>query len=174
MTRMRTTRRRARASRIASKCGIPRESSPSCKSFDAIHNPSRLPSRNTAAPMPQIVSALPSASVPATALLNQPTLKILKRPASSSPAPTVLPRALESLADKQARYENARQKIFGSDTTPSTASQTSSNTAQPSTPPIVRVTREPLGPGSPPPSASAAKGFTGRRTHRPDVSSPPS
>jgi hypothetical protein len=147
--------------------------------------------RNSSAPMPQIVSALPSTSAPsvpvvATALLNQPTMKILKRPMSSSPASSTAspPPASEPLADRQARYEAARQKIFGSPS-PSSGSPTGSGNASPnpsrpasssekkSIPNSVRVAREPRGPSSPPsgPTSPIAKGFSGRRAPPPKTTS---
>ncbi|GJE98695.1 SUZ domain-containing protein [Phanerochaete sordida] len=72
---------------------------------------------NRKAPMPELVIAPTSASaaaVPAQAL--QPAMRILKRPsAPTSPAP-VAPAAdaQRSLAEREAQYRAARERIFGS------------------------------------------------------------
>jgi hypothetical protein len=125
--------------------------------------------------MPQIMvpsTSAASVTVVAATMLNQPSMKILKRPGSSSLslASVTAPVVSESLADKQARYEVARHKIFGSESDSEPPPKASDGTPRrgPPTAAPVRVLREPRGPVSPSPvaGAGAAKGFTKGFTRR--------
>ncbi|KAF7324745.1 SUZ domain-containing protein [Mycena kentingensis (nom. inval.)] len=72
---------------------------------------------HTSAPMPTVVLARSSVSVaaPIAPAAFQPQLRILKRPTSASPAPAVVPTtpAGETLKEREARYQAARERIFG-------------------------------------------------------------
>lgn len=133
---------------------------------------------NKAKPMPQIIAnnvSSNSSSVPiaAAAVLSQPTMRILKRPTPSKPSsPTPPPVSTPPLADRQARYEAARQRIFAEPTssTPRQGSSSPSSNALGSrsneSGPAVRVVREPHGPASSP-DATTTRGFVGRRPAKP-------
>ncbi|KAI0357846.1 hypothetical protein OH77DRAFT_1421970 [Trametes cingulata] len=122
---------------------------------------------NKRAPMPQVViansstSAAAALSPPPAAL--QPTLRILKRPSasgsnstpsssgSSSPSSSATNAdASKSYAEREARYQAARERIFGEapDTTNPPRSTTSSPRAAngPQAAPAVQIAREPRGP----------------------------
>lgn len=88
---------------------------------DADEDPQKMwEDANTKAPMPELVIAPTSTTsaapaVPAAAL--QPALRILKRPsAPASPTPPTPPPgdAQRSLAEREAQYRAARERIFGS------------------------------------------------------------
>jgi hypothetical protein len=144
-----------------------------------------LPSvhRNNKAPMPQIVansSSSSASSAPlaaAAAALSQPTMRILKRPSASSSqasSPPPAQSATPPLAERQARYEAARQRIFAdassSPTSPASLSSSSSPAPSPAPSTAVRITREPHGPTAVATAGSAspnAKGFGHRRAPKP-------
>lgn len=130
--------------------------------------------------MPQIIAAPQpaSASAPipasATAMLNQPAMRILKRPSgppspASSGSSSSKPIA-DTLADRQARYDAARQRIFAHErkglSTEGLESVPSASPKPLSPPPgqaAVRVSRNPRGPDATPPASPVAKGFGSRR-----------
>ncbi|KAG6882102.1 hypothetical protein C0993_011895, partial [Termitomyces sp. T159_Od127] len=147
-----------------------------------------MPVRNAKAPnpMPELVIA-PSATssnhvVPPPPAAFQPTMRILKRPgadASSKPA-TPPPSSAESLREREARYQAARERIFGMEsTTPSEelAVDTSSmvetvnlkdrreRTKVPT--PSATIVRHPRGPSTDSTEQTPPKGFDGQRTKPP-------
>ncbi|EKM56761.1 uncharacterized protein PHACADRAFT_254064 [Phanerochaete carnosa HHB-10118-sp] len=137
---------------------------------------------NKKAPMPELVisstsaTSAPATAVPAQAL--QPSLRILKRP--SAPASPALATASsaeaqqKSLAEREAEYRAARERIFGSSSNPSSPP---AETREPSSPPLgsaanpppelaVKPIRNPRGPDSGGNSSSArgagaSRGFRG-------------
>ncbi|KAI0364524.1 hypothetical protein BV20DRAFT_1125569 [Pilatotrama ljubarskyi] len=145
---------------------------------------------NKRAPMPQVViansstSAAAALSPPPAAL--QPTLRILKRPSASassssgstSPQPSASsppPTDASSYAEREARYQAARERIFGeapaaANALRSTTPASPQTTNGPQAVPTVQIAREPKGP---PPSAAAqgmgdpasgdVRGFVSRR-----------
>lgn len=133
--------------------------------------------RNKVGPMPQIIAnniSSSNSSVPmaAAAVLSQPKMQILKRPTSKPSSPAPPPTATPPLADRQARYEAARQRIFAEPASPTP--QQGSPSSRLNTPGVdysesgatVRIVREPHGPASSP-SANTARGFVGRRPAKP-------
>ncbi|KAG5643532.1 hypothetical protein DXG03_000724 [Asterophora parasitica] len=116
----------------------------------------------------------------------QPTLRILKRPSNPGSNPTTPPPTLtstESLKEREARYQAARERIFGSSASEGTASSDSASalsesfnskdTQQWPTPQNARgvgVVRNPGGPVGGPHNAPL-KGFRGQRTSAPLESS---
>ncbi|KAA1474415.1 hypothetical protein DENSPDRAFT_931638 [Dentipellis sp. KUC8613] len=140
---------------------------------------------NTRAPMPHLVLSSSSTTQPPTSLppaIFQAPIRILKRnPASASASPSpgqsgAGTPAQESLAEREARYQAARQRIFADTVESGDASRGAANTlglqgggkaggerdqAQ------VGVIRNPLGPGAAAGAAderrSASRGFGGRR-----------
>ncbi|KIL66066.1 hypothetical protein M378DRAFT_161291 [Amanita muscaria Koide BX008] len=105
--------------------------------------------------MPTIISSSASSvtSVPPPAALQQ-SLRILKRPSPSSASPTPgqsTPDASADLKQREARYQAARDRIFGADS----PTQTASNSTQSAT----RVVREPRGPDE----GQDRRGFVQRR-----------
>ncbi|KAF4613278.1 hypothetical protein D9613_011017 [Agrocybe pediades] len=134
-------------------------------------------------PMPSLVISRNSTSIsvtPSLPLNQPPPMRILKRPspgvspsASTSTAPVG-----ETFQEREARYQAARERIFGTsgDTTPpsddnttkkgSNKSKKAASPTNPQNPPSVKVVREPRGPASPNASgeyAPANKGFGERR-----------
>ncbi|KAF8639154.1 hypothetical protein AX17_001643 [Amanita inopinata Kibby_2008] len=135
-----------------------------------------------------VVSSSSSVNPPLPPAAFQPTLRILKRPSPSStpgPSSTSGPSTPDSvssaLKEREARYQVARERIFGSsqesgggnaspNASTSLASSsplvsTSATGTNSTTSPAASIVREPLGPsneGSD--SASRPKGFTHRRT----------
>ena len=122
--------------------------------------PSVILSRNT-------TSTTASASIPPQGVFDQqPKMKILKRPTATSPSAlqstpsTDNASAQDSLREREARYNAARERIFGSESPASSSSNVTTpkppNTSQPQ----VKLVREPRGPNSDSPFAS--RGFEGR------------
>ncbi|KAG6835509.1 hypothetical protein H0H93_000693, partial [Arthromyces matolae] len=132
-------------------------------------------------PMPELILA-PSATssthvVPPPAGAFQPTLRILRRPNSgvNSKTTTPPPSTSESFREREARYQAARERIFGSESGASTPSTEEPNSLSPSprgtqskdkreqtrTPPFVAVVRTPRGPTSEDPGAeeNVPRGF---------------
>ncbi|KAK7040718.1 hypothetical protein VNI00_009624 [Paramarasmius palmivorus] len=93
------------------------------------------------APMPVVnVSSSRSVASPPPAAAFQPALKILKRPTPNQTnvdSRTPSPASAESLKDREARYQAARNRIFGRESE-------SGLTETPTTSP--RILREPYGP----------------------------
>lgn len=120
-------------------------------------------SNHTAAPMPAfIVSSSSSASMvpPPPAAAFQPALKILKRPVNnrtnSSPSPSV-PK--ESIEEREARYQAARDRIFGENASSGSVSSEAS-TVQLSSKNDNTVIRNPRGPDDT--NTAPSKGFDSR------------
>ena len=130
--------------------------------------------------MPSVVvarsSSTPSstANLPPQAAFQQgPAIKILKRPTSNSPSPAPSPQGAntaETLKEREARYQAARDRIFGGTLTP-TGEDSGKEGSRPSSAnsakPQVKIAREPLGPpGDHPQATSSAgqtRGFANRR-----------
>ncbi|KAK2460829.1 hypothetical protein APHAL10511_007299 [Amanita phalloides] len=111
------------------------------------------------APMPSIISSTHPLPPPAA---FQPALRILKRP---SPTPPSAPSSASTqdpsdLKDREARYQAARDRIFG--------------TLAPSPPPPVRVVRAPRGPTDNQTNepGQTAKGFAQRGGSQPAAAAP--
>lgn len=140
---------------------------------------------NTRAPMPELLissSSTTSTAVPPSATAFQAPMRILKRPSqnsssnsSSSQTPT------ESLAQREARYQAARERIFGGDDgSRSNVSDSGSGKSKrdgevrkgsPSLP--VNVLRNPIGPSESSKDnqgGEVAKGFKLRSSKRPKSS----
>lgn len=152
---------------------------------------SNISDRNTKVhhPMPALViSRGSSAASASTSLpLNQPpAMRILKRP-----SPTVSPNQSsanltpvgETFQEREARYQAARERIFGVSSSTSSDVQDKTNnsalkkTASPTPPPNqgISVVREPRGPSNSTPNPNPEnrtdnKGFGERRTKRPPPS----
>ncbi|KZT59267.1 hypothetical protein CALCODRAFT_199120 [Calocera cornea HHB12733] len=84
---------------------------------------------NTKAPMPQIVIAGSTSSAPPPTAFA-PSMKILKRPQSASPKPAASSAPQKSLAEREAEYKAARERIFAAK--PGTPSPSSSGVGTPS------------------------------------------
>lgn len=108
----------------------------------------------------------------------QPTMRILKRPSnSSSNSPTPPPSSSsESLKDREAKYQAARERIFGKEAHNghgNTSSQSSGDKKErkqltPQNVPTVAVVRNPRGPGESVDSESSIpRGFGGQRAKPP-------
>ncbi|KAH9937815.1 uncharacterized protein BXZ73DRAFT_100029 [Epithele typhae] len=156
---------------------------------------------NQRAPMPELVIAHssthgPSAASPPPAAF-QPVLRILKRPTSGSGSPVPSPASSSSgspapdnsYAAREARYQAARERIFGdaspgastpnlqTSPAPSSASTSTAPRSPPlgggppqirGAPPAVQIAREPRGPpvNSASPDSGQGQGFGGRRSRR--------
>lgn len=126
---------------------------------------------NASQPMPEIVST--STPVPAAAALSGP-MRILKRPTAPSPSPLSSDRGTASpkpLADREAEYNAARERIFGgtqqqAQTKPQESRRASGSPAGDRPQPRQQqISRQPRGPDS------AATAST--RMRRPDPNAPP-
>ncbi|KAI9068655.1 hypothetical protein FKP32DRAFT_1587507 [Trametes sanguinea] len=123
---------------------------------------------NARAPVPQVVIAgsSTSAALSAPPAAFQPVMRILKRPSaspspssSSSGSPTANDQsASKSYAEREARYQAARERIFGESrpATEATDAQPPETGGGAAVPTPVRITREPRGP----PSASSTETST--------------
>jgi len=129
---------------------------------------------NTKSPMPQLVISRSSTSTtvvppPPPAIIQAP-MRILKRPAptttppntssaSSSPVP-------QTLAEREAKYQEARERIFGS---PKLSDQDGPTTGTPSPKPASNAIRNPAGPDADAPGhdSSVSQGFGVRRGRGP-------
>ncbi|KAJ7784923.1 hypothetical protein DFH07DRAFT_786309 [Mycena maculata] len=126
---------------------------------------------NAQTPMPNLIlsgSSHAAAAPPAAAF--QPKMRILKRPTNSGPVappPPVAPG--ETLKEREARYQAARERIFGAEGEgPSSPGDKTSG----QTPPAgVGVVRNPRGPA--PNDDSAPKGFRARSANPPPPSPNP-
>ncbi|EIN14458.1 hypothetical protein PUNSTDRAFT_140747 [Punctularia strigosozonata HHB-11173 SS5] len=72
---------------------------------------------NSHAPMPQLIitnTSTSAASLPPPAAAIQPAMRILKRSPTATPQPTPLPNSTshKTLAEREAQYQAARQRIF--------------------------------------------------------------
>ncbi|EAU84107.1 hypothetical protein CC1G_06969 [Coprinopsis cinerea okayama7 len=126
-------------------------------------------------PMPDLIlsrnSSLASSSSTAQGIFQQqPTMRILKRPTansnnSPSPAPSdksAEQSTMEQLKEREARYQAARERIFGSGGETAETARASPKPQQTQ----VKIAREPHGPSSGSGSsgqAPASKGFVNRR-----------
>ncbi|KAJ3918423.1 hypothetical protein F5877DRAFT_79056 [Lentinula edodes] len=128
--------------------------------------------REAAAPMPTfIVSSSAMASPPPIAAF-QPAFKILKRPVNSSEGSSSPPFSppKDSLEDREARYQVARNRIFGVTTSP-TASSSDTNSIHLVAKKDVVVIRNPRGPDETPSTdTTPSKGFNDRRSKTPPSS----
>ncbi|KJA23854.1 hypothetical protein HYPSUDRAFT_560831 [Hypholoma sublateritium FD-334 SS-4] len=129
-------------------------------------------------PMPTLVisrGASTSVSTPSLPLNQPPPMKILKRPsASASPSSTNTSTPVgETFREREARYQVARERIFGvsseqaaDSADPATKAQGSSRKANsPASPlsPATKVVRNPRGPPNTTSGAVPENGFKGRR-----------
>ena len=139
----------------------------------------KLPgSRNAKAPnpMPAVIAMSPHQVLTPPPGAFQPTLRILKRPSESnskSPTPPPSSSSSDTLKDREARYQAARERIFGDELLEgngSTASlpvkeRTAMNRSQDV--PNVLVSRSPRGPADNP---SNPQGFGRQRATPPSTS----
>ncbi|KAI0767231.1 hypothetical protein C8Q74DRAFT_1278994 [Fomes fomentarius] len=141
---------------------------------------------NKRAPMPELVISGSSTSGNATVspppAAFQPVLRILKRPTASSSSVSPTPSSssdsqVSTYAEREARYQAARERIFGdTDSSPGSPDPSNPNTngAEKTSPPSVQIAREPKGPpaqdGSISPSGKGQdedfRGFRNRRGKR--------
>lgn len=131
-------------------------------------------------PMPSLIISRGSSSIPATPSLplNQPpAMRILKRP-SPSQSPSQSSANLnsngETLQQREARYQAARERIFGASSDGPQETGQKKNSSQKSlssqTPPPPTVVREPRGPSSVSTDGQSIpqnKGFGDRKAKRP-------
>ncbi|KAF7328173.1 hypothetical protein MVEN_02574900 [Mycena venus] len=103
---------------------------------------------NSRAPMPSLIVSSSTNTAPAPpAAAFQPKMRILKRPTNTGPATPPLPVvAGETLKEREARYQAARDRIFGREGD-GTSSPGDKKGRQPS-PAGVGVVRDPKGPAS--------------------------
>ena len=138
--------------------------------------PHTLIHRNAKAPMPELIispSNTTSVVPPPPAAILQTPMRILKRPTASPNSSTnsAASRSSDTLAEREARYQAARERIFGGDID---AGKNASNISKskkggcspggessPVPAPNTNVLRDPLGP-SDNPDSQASKGFKRR------------
>ncbi|TFK75600.1 hypothetical protein BDN72DRAFT_831904 [Pluteus cervinus] len=122
--------------------------------------------------MPSVI--LSPSSTSARAVLSppegafQPTMRILKRPtnSNSTPSPIAPSASAETLQEKEARYQAARERIFGpelSEEKPSAAVKEKKDKKSPK--PTHAPVRNPRGPTTS--NGTPQKGFGERRTKPP-------
>ncbi|EPS93426.1 hypothetical protein FOMPIDRAFT_1039093 [Fomitopsis schrenkii] len=135
---------------------------------------------NKKAPMPELVSSGSGTSValPPPPAAFQPALKILKRPTTGPASPsTSAPSSADvqkSYAEREAKYQAARQRIFKDTARPSATSDATSDVEARTPPPVdtasVKVIRAPRGPPADAPITSAdsksSRGFASKRGGR--------
>jgi hypothetical protein len=135
-------------------------------------------SRNTRAPMPELIissSSTTATAVPPPAIAFQTPMRILKRPSSqnsssnssSSQTPT------ETLAQKEARYQAARERIFGGDEESRKSKGVERVQKGSPSPPAVNIVRNPIGPSGSykdTEGGQESKGFRRRSTKGPGSS----
>ncbi|KAF8869809.1 hypothetical protein BD779DRAFT_1479440 [Infundibulicybe gibba] len=142
-------------------------------------------------PMPSLIMS-PSATSTRTILSPpagafQPTMRILKRPTNSNSNPSTPPPpslSAETLQEREARYQAARERIFGEEKGSANGSSASlvsqkerrekdSSLSNLAAVPLVTVVRNPKGPSDDPPedphigTAASARGFRNRTTKPP-------
>jgi len=133
-------------------------------------------------PMPAvIISRGASASnTPSSLPLNQPpTMRILKRPSpSASPSQSSTNvNGSESLQDREARYQAARERIFGPSSPSAGSNDKMPKVSSPTPPPLeaTKIVREPRGPDSSGDNGTGqrhdGKGFRERKIKPPPPSS---
>ncbi|KAF8645661.1 hypothetical protein AX16_007657 [Volvariella volvacea WC 439] len=108
------------------------------------------------APMPSLIVSSSTVSPPIPLAAFQPTMRILKRPtsnASPSPSPTPAPNA-ESIKEREARYQAARDRIFGT-SSPSTSAENTTSTQVDGASDSIQVKND-LKPSSPSPKSAVA------------------
>ncbi|KAI0340337.1 hypothetical protein BDW22DRAFT_1360274 [Trametopsis cervina] len=148
---------------------------------------------NAKAPMPQLViapSATSSSAVSPPPAAFQPSIRILKRPSASSASNLSAPPAdasQKSLADREANYQAARQRIFGTASASSpvvsdeqatlSASRTGSSASHPTATPTAaastKIIRNPRGPDTVADSSTVGNANGFRKTRKPQVVRPP-
>jgi hypothetical protein len=128
--------------------------------------------------MPELIissSSTTATAAPPPAIAFQTPMRILKRPSSqnsgsnssSSQTPT------ETLAQKEARYQAARERIFGGDEGSGKLKSSDRIQKGSSSPPVVNVVRNPIGPSGNYKDAEGgqeSKGFRRRSTKGPGSS----
>ncbi|KAF9781267.1 hypothetical protein BJ322DRAFT_1080099 [Thelephora terrestris] len=128
---------------------------------------------NTKSPMPQLMISRPSISTtvisPPPSTVIQAPMKILKRPTpTSTPSNTSSTSPSldnKTLAEREARYQEARERIFGG---PSKASgQDDPKTRTPPPKPVSNITRNPAGPQTDGSNSNVSQGFGNKRSRRP-------
>jgi len=131
---------------------------------------------DTREPFPQVVAATSnSSSFPPPSAVFEP-IRILKRPSNSTPPQGSAPAisSAVSLAEREANYKAARDRIFASSSGVSSGSKVAHRgrhvgnaSKDPRVPPVSTVTRNPRGP-----SPSGGQGFGARvRKRSEDISS---
>ncbi|KAF5325237.1 hypothetical protein D9619_009868 [Psilocybe cf. subviscida] len=134
-------------------------------------------------PMPKVVMSR-GASAPVTSPslpLNQPPpMRILKRPSATPAQVKQIASPGESFQEREARYQAARERIFGTSspdaagaTTPKDTQKKASGSASPSSGPQVspatKVIRDPRGPPNQSSVASDSRGFGERTAQKPPM-----
>jgi SUZ domain len=151
------------------------------------HDEQSFLTRNTQAPMPDVVitpSSTNSTSYtvsPPPAAVFQAPMRILKRPSSNSPsssAMNVSNSTRETLAEREARYQAARERIFKDDISQNSPdegvkapSPPNESSRSPKIAQKTNVVRSPRGPESTT-AGSPAAGFGARQKRNPPGSSP--
>ncbi|KAJ7323811.1 hypothetical protein DFH08DRAFT_886968 [Mycena albidolilacea] len=128
---------------------------------------------NSRAPMPSLIisgsSTTSSAAAPPPPAAFQPAMRILKRPSNAGPAAAPPPVAAgETLKEREARYQAARERIFGSDSDGGASSPGDKKDKK-----AGGVVRNPRGPAAPLDAETPPKGFTVRRSGNPPPSPNP-
>ncbi|KAJ3809793.1 hypothetical protein F5876DRAFT_77407 [Lentinula aff. lateritia] len=125
-----------------------------------------------AAPMPTFIVSSSAVASPPPIAAFQPAFKILKRPVNSSDgsfSPPLSPPK-DSLEDREARYQVARNRIFGVTTSP-TAPSSDTNSIHLAEKKDNVVIRNPRGPDETPSTdTTPSKGFNDRRLKTPPSS----
>lgn len=122
--------------------------------------------------MPELVISRPSTgpsvvSPPVTAI--QAPLRILKRPSASSTASassslTNASASSKSFAEREAKYQAARERIFGD---PQVEPKDAAPVSRSTPPPVATaVVRNPRGPSDDPEDGTIPRGFGGKRGRR--------
>jgi len=115
--RTRTTLRQTQMSIWTRRYGKLRGSSPRYWRATSILHDQVRNSKDTT-PMPTLLSSRTGSAIFPPPAVFQPTMHILKRPASSSPSPgnqMASSSSGDTIQDREARYAAARERIFGSE-----------------------------------------------------------
>ncbi|KAJ7291915.1 hypothetical protein C8J57DRAFT_1492392 [Mycena rebaudengoi] len=126
---------------------------------------------NARAPMPSlIVSGSSHAATAPPPAAFQPKMRILKRPTNSGPAEGLQQpvAAGETLKEREARYQAARDRIFGGEAEGTSTPEKKDGRSSPAG---VAVVRNPRGPAAEAPN-SASKGFRARSGNPPPSPNP--
>jgi SUZ domain len=162
---------------ITKKYGRKRKFSPSSIVFETLRYRTWI-ARNARAPMPELIissSGTTATAVPPPAIAFQTPMRILKRPSSqnsgSNSSSSQTP--IETLAQKEARYQAARERIFGGDEGSGKLKGNNRIQKGSPSPSVVNVVRNPIGPSGnckDTEGGQESKGFRRRSTKGPGSS----